>query len=100
MIQIRNKKQTLKVSRPIPNYNRKSMSTTKNTCEICTAKMTLTRTYTPANAQYKVRDYKCPICGHERSIHDDGYYDNKKWPQAAINDSRRIFKNESIARRV
>ena len=67
-------------------------------CDICTATMKLTRTHTPALAQFSVRTYNCPICGYVRAVDDNGYFDNKRNPREAVADSRKVFRREEIAR--
>lgn len=47
----------------------------KVNCDLCSADMDLQSTTNLKKKQYKVKRYKCPICGFEKSEFGTGYYD-------------------------
>ena len=60
------------------------MSKTVN-CDFCTAEMELVST-TPTKKNYKVRRYKCPLCGYEKSEFGSGCYDKEDSPFSLLDD--------------
>jgi transposase-like protein len=70
------------------------MSETKIYCDICNViEMQFLETI-PSNKSYRIRRFKCPVCGHTKTIFADGLLDNHIEPIKANEAIDKMYKQE------
>lgn len=62
-------------------------------CELCSCDLTLTKT-TRSRRRYRIRRYKCLICGFEKTIFGSGQLDEEGMERQVEKDVKKMYRQQ------